>query len=64
MQFVDLLGSNACAVCDGRISLETFLGDEACFFGWYVGEQGDYVKIDKKVRLTEGEVLDDVDELT
>ena len=47
-----------------RVSLETFLGDEACFFGWYVGEQGDYVKTDKKVRLTEFEVLDDVDELT
>ena len=26
--------SEACAVCDGRVSLETFLGDEACFFGW------------------------------
>ena len=61
---MDLFWSEACAVCDGRISLETFLGDEACFFGWYVGEQRDYIKTDKKVRLTEFEVLDDVNELT
>ena len=61
---MDLFGSEACAVCDGRVSLETFLGDEACFFGWYVGEEVDYVKTDKKVRVTEFEVLDDADELT
>ena len=60
---MDLFGSDACAVCDGRVSLETLLGNEACFFGWYVGEQGD-VKTDKKVRLTEFEVLGDVNELT
>ena len=57
---MDLFGSEACAVCDGRVGLEM---RHASLVGMLVNRQIT-LKLYKNVRLIEFEVLDDVDELT
>jgi len=60
---MDLFRIEACAVCDGRVSLKTLFGDETGFLCRNVGEERNYVKTDKNVRLAELQVFDDSDEL-